>query len=49
MNELPWDPIAEARQNWREHGWTEAADAMAAITSITRVHQLLMARIDATL
>ena len=49
MTDLPWDPIAEARQNWREHGWEAAADGMAAITSITRVHQLLMARIDATL
>ena len=49
MSQLGWDPIAEARQNWREHGWQDAADAMAAITSITRVHQLLMARIDAVL
>ena len=49
MNQLPFDPIAEARQNWRERGWTGAADGMAAVTSITRVHQLLMARIDATL
>lgn len=49
MTDLPWDPIAEARQNWREHGWEDAADGMAAITSITRVHQLLMSRIDAAL
>lgn len=46
---LPWDPIAEARQNWRDQGWTGAADAMAAVTSIMRVHQILMARIDAAL
>ncbi len=49
MSQLPFDPIAEARQNWREHGWEDAADGMAAITSITRVHQLMMARIDASL
>lgn len=49
MSPLPFDPIAEARQNWCEHGWEDAADGMAAITSITRVHQLLMARIDASL
>lgn len=49
MSQLPFDPIAEARQNWRERGWTGAADGMAAVTSITRVHQLLMARIDASL
>lgn len=49
MTQLPWDPIAEARQNWRERGWGAAADGMAAITSVTRVHQILMARIDASL
>lgn len=46
---LPWDPIAEARQNWREQGWREAADGMAAVTSVMRVHQILLARIDAAL
>lgn len=45
---LPFDPIARARDNWRGHGWTEA-DAMAAVTSITRVHQVLMQRIEAVL
>lgn len=43
------DPIAEARQNWRDQGWTDAADGMAAVTSITRVQQILLARIDAAL
>ena len=41
--------ILIARDLWREHGWEDAADGMAAITSITRVHQLMMARIDASL
>ncbi len=45
---LPFDPIARARENWRAHGW-RAPDAMAAVTTITRVHQVLMARIDAIL
>lgn len=45
---LPFDPIARARANWRDHGWDEA-DVMAAVTSITRVHQVLMQRIEAVL
>ena len=45
---LSFDPIARARENWRGHGWGEA-DAMAAVTSITRVHQVLMQRIEAVL
>jgi len=43
------DPIREARRQWLEHGWDEAADGMAMVTSIARVHQLLMERIDAVL
>lgn len=45
---LPFDPVAEAERNWRRHDWPQP-DAMAAITSITRAHQILMARIDAAL
>lgn len=45
---LPFDPIARARENWREHGWSEP-DAMAAVTSIARVHQLLMRRVEGVL
>lgn len=45
---LPFDPIARARDTWRARGW-DAPDAMAAVTSITRVHQVLMRRIEATL
>jgi DNA-binding MarR family transcriptional regulator len=43
------DPIAEARRQWRQHGWDDAADGMAMVTSVVRVHQLLMERIDAVL
>jgi DNA-binding MarR family transcriptional regulator len=43
---LPFDPIAEARRQWEEHGWTDAAEGMAAVTSLFRVQQILLARID---
>lgn len=46
---LPFDPIAEARRQWVEHGWEHAADGMAVITSIIRVEQLLLGRIEALL
>lgn len=43
---LPVDPIAEARKNWMDEGWEGAADGMAAVTSVMRVHQILLARVD---
>lgn len=43
------DPIREARRQWVAHGWGDAADGMALVTSIARVQQLLMERIDAVL
>ena len=46
---LPRDPIAEARRNWEREGWTEAAGPMAAVTSIMRAQQLLLARADRVL
>ena len=45
---LPFDPIARARDSWAARGWG-APDAMAAVTTITRVHQVLMQRIEAIL
>lgn len=42
---LPFDPISEARRNWEENNW-QAIDAMAAATSITRAHQLVIGRIN---
>jgi DNA-binding MarR family transcriptional regulator len=45
----PRDPIREAHRQWRRHGWDEAADGMAMVTSLARAHQLLMERIDAQL
>ncbi|MEZ2389102.1 MarR family winged helix-turn-helix transcriptional regulator [bacterium RCC_150] len=43
------DPIAEARRHWQERGWSEAADGMAAVTSIMRTQQILLARIEMVL
>lgn len=43
------DPIREAHAQWVRHGWTDAADGMAMVTSVVRVQQLLMERIDAVL
>ena len=43
------DPIREARRQWIEHGWDDSADGMSMVTSIVRVHQLFLERIDAVL
>jgi DNA-binding MarR family transcriptional regulator len=40
------DPIAEARRQWIVHGWEHAAAGMAAVTTITRVQQILDARVQ---
>lgn len=49
MPALPFDPVAAARRNWEQHGWEDAAPGMAAITSVVRVQQIYLARIDAVL
>ncbi|WP_228430714.1 MarR family winged helix-turn-helix transcriptional regulator [Baekduia soli] len=43
---LPFDPIAEAQRQWRRHWGEDATPSMAAVTSIMRVHQLVMARLN---
>ncbi|WP_211262596.1 MarR family winged helix-turn-helix transcriptional regulator [Nitriliruptor alkaliphilus] len=43
---MPFDPVAEAHRQWVAHGWRDAADGMAAVTSIVRAQQILLARID---
>lgn len=45
---LNFDPIAEARRQWREHRFGEEA-AMGAVTSVFRAQQILLARIDEAL
>ena len=46
---MTFDPIREAQRQWVAHGWTEAADGMAMVTSVVRAQQLLLERIDAAL
>lgn len=46
---LPVDPIAEAKRQWVDHGWTDAAAGMSAVTSVIRAQQLMFARIDQAL
>ena len=43
---LPFDPIAEAERQWRHRWGGDASSSMAAVTSIMRVHQLVMARLN---
>lgn len=46
---LQVDPIAEAKRQWIEHGWSDAAGGMALVTSVMRAQQLLLARVESTL
>jgi DNA-binding MarR family transcriptional regulator len=46
---LNFDPVAEAERQWRAHGWSEAAPGMSVVTSIMRVQQLFMGKVDAVL
>src|SRR6476469_1455071 len=46
---LGFDPLARAREQWVDQGWGPAADGMAAITSLMRAHQIVLARVEATL
>lgn len=43
------DPIAEARRKWEQHGWADAAEGMAAVTSVMRAQQIMQARVDEVL
>jgi DNA-binding MarR family transcriptional regulator len=45
---LEFDAIAEARRQWESHGWP-APEAMAAVTSIMRAQQIILARVEAVL
>ncbi len=49
MPGLRFDPIAEARRQWADHGWEHEAPTMAVVTSIMRVQQILLARADGVL
>jgi DNA-binding MarR family transcriptional regulator len=43
------DPIELARENWRGRGWDDAESGMAVVTSIMRVHQLLLGEVERAL
>jgi DNA-binding MarR family transcriptional regulator len=44
-----FDPIAEARRQWVAHDWEDSAEGMALVTSVMRVHQLLLSTVDGVL
>lgn len=46
MNPLRFDPVAEARRHWEARWEAEPSRAMAAVTSIMRAQQVLMARLN---
>ncbi len=46
---LKFDPVAEARRNWAQHWGDDPVPSMSAVTSIMRVQQILLARLNDTL
>ena len=46
---LSLDPIEEATRQWRAHGWDDAADGMAAVTSLMRAQAIVLARVEEVL
>jgi DNA-binding MarR family transcriptional regulator len=49
LDPIKLDPIKEARRHWVDHGWDTAAEGMAMVTAVMRVHQILLQRVDAVL
>lgn len=49
MTPLSFDPIAEAGRQWETHWGQATAPPMRAVTSIMRVQQILVARLNTTL
>jgi DNA-binding MarR family transcriptional regulator len=43
---LPFDPIAEGRRQWTERWGAAPGPSMSAVTSIMRVQQILLARLN---
>ena len=43
------DQVTAAHAQWRRHGWDDAADGMATVLDLIRVHRILLDRIDQTL
>jgi DNA-binding MarR family transcriptional regulator len=46
---LPFDPIEEAGRQWRRHWGSSHVAEMMAVTSIMRVQQIMLARLNETL
>jgi DNA-binding MarR family transcriptional regulator len=46
---LSFDPIEEAARQWREHWGASTVAPMMAVTSVMRVQQILLARLNETL
>jgi DNA-binding MarR family transcriptional regulator len=46
---LRFYPIDEAARQWRAHGWHDAADGMAAVTSLMRAQAIMLARAEEVL
>jgi DNA-binding MarR family transcriptional regulator len=47
--DVPFDPIAEARRQWTLHWGDAPAPSMSAVTSVMRVQQILMTRLNGLL
>jgi DNA-binding MarR family transcriptional regulator len=47
--QLSFDPVAEAARQWQTHWGDEAVTSMAAVTSVMRAHQLLLAELNSAL
>src|ERR1044072_9213578 len=43
---LPFDPVEEAKRNWAQHWGDDPVPSMGAVTSIMRVQQILLARLN---
>jgi DNA-binding MarR family transcriptional regulator len=46
---LTFDPIDAAARQWAARGWDDATPGMVAVTSVMRLQQLMLSRVDAAL
>lgn len=49
MSPMPFDPIAEAARQWREHWGEDTAPPMTATISVMRAFQIMLARLNQAL
>jgi DNA-binding MarR family transcriptional regulator len=43
---LGFDPIDEARRQWKAHRWASSSSGMAVVTSVMRVQQIFLGHVD---